>query len=155
LQDNGKGKAVPVKVGMGMEQRSGFEYEFTAVMEGTVDNVFTVTKDRTGLMQGQVYEKPGVDLGRQLKEWLESGAEPRPAEVIPEQPKQLSLAEKINKIAETAKKSGISDIKSFATMAGIATGQPERESIIDMIISDADLLKHIIDKFKGEQNGQS
>lgn len=148
LQDNGKGKMTPTKVGMGMEQRSGFEYEFTAVMEGTVDNVFTVTKDRTGLLQGQVYEKPGIELGKQLKDWLNSGAEPKP--LPPEQPKPLTLLEKMNKLAESAKKAGISDIKSFAVKAGIATGQPERESVIDMLLSEPKLLQQVIETFKNE-----
>jgi len=151
MQDNGKGKQAPVKVGMGMEQRSGFDYEFTAVMEGTVDNVFTVTKDRTGLMQGRIIDKPGKDLGIELKVWLQTGADPKP--------KEKTLDEKILLIASMAKDKGIADIKGFATFAGIATGQPERESVIDMIYTDAELFLNVVngykEKLKGIENGES
>lgn len=129
LQDNGKGRMMPTKVGMGMEQRSGFEYEFTAVMEGTVDNVFTVTKDRTGLLQGQVYEKPGVVLGRQLKDWLHSGSEPikiDQPEIKTEDLREKTFAEKCAELPEIAKTNGILDYPAFSAFAGISKGMATR-----------------------------
>ncbi len=137
LQDNGKGKQAPVKVGMGMQQREGFDYEFTAVMEGTVDNVFTVTKDRTGLMQGQVYEKPGIDLGRRLKDWLNSGAEPLP---IPEPPpKELTRDEKILKLPEIAKDNGILNMADFAKFANINKDNPAKLQSINFYITEPEV----------------
>ena len=145
LQDNGRGKQVPTKVGMGMEQRSGFEYEFTAVMEGTVDNVFTVTKDRTGLMQSQVYEKPGKDLGKQLKEWLNSGAEPLP---IPEPPpKEKTYAEKAAELPIIAKSYGIVDFSEFAKHIGISKGMDTQKTNIEGFINDHEIYNEKIKEY--------
>lgn len=72
LEANDKGKQVPKKVGMAPVQRDGLEYEFTLVMDLTADHIATVSKDRTGLFDGQ-YFTPSVETGKQLREWLESG----------------------------------------------------------------------------------
>lgn len=72
LEANEKGKQVPRKVGMAPVQRDGLEYEFTLVMDLTADHIATVSKDRTGLYDGQ-YFMPGVETGKQLREWLDSG----------------------------------------------------------------------------------
>lgn len=70
---NGKKKVV--KLGMKTEQKDGFEYEFTAVLDLIHDgNIATASKDRTGLFMGDavpVSEATGVAL----REWLESGAD--------------------------------------------------------------------------------
>lgn len=72
LEANEKGKQVPRKVGMAPVQRDGLEYEFTMVMDLTADHIATVSKDRTGLFDGQ-YFVPTVETGKTLLEWLESG----------------------------------------------------------------------------------
>ncbi|WP_028547207.1 AAA family ATPase [Paenibacillus taiwanensis] len=72
LEQNDRGKQVPRKVGMAPVQRDGLEYEFTLVFDLTADHMATVSKDRTGLFDGQ-YFIPTVDTGKQLLEWLESG----------------------------------------------------------------------------------
>lgn len=140
LQDNGKGRTVPTKVGMGMEQRSGFEYEFTAVMEGTVDNVFTVTKDRTGLLQGQVYEKPGVELGKQLKDWLNSGAEPMPA-AKPIDEKPTTTEKPVTKPKEPEVK-GVEQLKSILSNAPFGVKNPDH---INNFIEDKSITDEIAD----------
>lgn len=72
LEANEKGKQVPRKVGMAPVQRDGLEYEFTLVMDLTADHIATVSKDRTGLYDGQ-YFTPSVETGKHLLDWLESG----------------------------------------------------------------------------------
>jgi hypothetical protein len=48
-QENQNGKKTVVKLGMKAEQRDGFEYEMSAVLDLTHDGHFaTATKDRTG-----------------------------------------------------------------------------------------------------------
>lgn len=73
---NGKKKVV--KLGMKTEQRDGFEYEFTAVLDLIHDGHFAAaSKDRTGLFAGD--PKPiGEATGEALRQWLETGAEPPP-----------------------------------------------------------------------------
>jgi hypothetical protein len=70
---NGKKKVV--KLGMKTEQRDGFEYEFTVVLDLVHDGHYAnASKDRTGLFAGE--PKPvGEQTGRLLADWLESGAD--------------------------------------------------------------------------------
>lgn len=71
---NGKKKVV--KLGMKTEQRDGFEYEFTCVLDLIHDGHFaTASKDRTGLFAGD-NQPVSEATGAALREWLESGAEP-------------------------------------------------------------------------------
>lgn len=68
-QESGKTKVV--KVGLAPVQREGLEYEFTVVLDLSVDgHVATGTKDRTGLFDGQHFV-PNSDTGQQLKRWLQ------------------------------------------------------------------------------------
>lgn len=75
-EDGGRKKVV--KLGMKTEQRDGFEYEFTCVLDITHAGHFaTASKDRTGLFAGDV-QPISEATGQRLKAWLESGAEPIP-----------------------------------------------------------------------------
>lgn len=69
------GKQVPEKVGLKSIQRDGVEYEFTLVFDLDVRNNAVATKDRTGLFFGRPEHKLSVETGRQIKEWITSGAE--------------------------------------------------------------------------------
>lgn len=75
VEKDGGGKEVK-KLGMAPITRDGMEYEFTCVLDVSVDrHIATSSKDRTGLFDGQHFViKP--DHGKLLKEWLESGVEP-------------------------------------------------------------------------------
>ncbi|NCC04437.1 MAG: ATP-binding protein [Proteobacteria bacterium] len=68
-QDGGKTKVV--KIGLAPVQREGLEYEFTVVLDLSIDgHVATGTKDRTGLFDGQHFvatEETGKMLGRWLR----------------------------------------------------------------------------------------
>ena len=70
VRDERTGKTRPVKIGLAPVQRDGLEYEFTAVLELSVDgHIATATKDRTSLFDGS-YFTPGIDTGRTLSAWL-------------------------------------------------------------------------------------
>jgi hypothetical protein len=72
---NGKKKVV--KLGMKTEQRDGFEYEFTAVLDLIHDGHFaTASKDRTGLFSGADPKPITEQTGVALREWLQTGVEP-------------------------------------------------------------------------------
>jgi hypothetical protein len=59
---------------MAFVQREGLDYEFTVVLDLSIDShVATSTKDRTGIFNGQ-YITPSEETGRKLLEWLNSGA---------------------------------------------------------------------------------
>jgi hypothetical protein len=72
-EENGRKKVV--KLGMKAEQRDGFEYEMTTVLDIVHDGHFAIaSKDRTGLFLGD--PKPiSEETGRTLLAWLETGAE--------------------------------------------------------------------------------
>jgi hypothetical protein len=63
------GKQAPKKVGLAPIQRDSTEYEFTVVMDLSIDHVATVTKDRTNLFGSENF-KPTVETGQRLLTWL-------------------------------------------------------------------------------------
>lgn len=75
LEEDEKGKKVPKKVGMAPIQRDGMEYEFTVMLDMSVQHIASTSKDRTSLFDGQ-YFKPSEDTGKKLLEWLETGVDP-------------------------------------------------------------------------------
>jgi hypothetical protein len=83
IVENDKGKKTPMKIGMAPIQRDGMEYEFTAVLDLSVDNhVATASKDRTGIFDGQHFV-PTVATGESLRTWLDDGVEaPKLADVL-------------------------------------------------------------------------
>lgn len=75
-QDSITGKKSVVKLGMKAEQREGLEYEFTVVLDIIHDGHFAVaSKDRTGIFVDKDPKAISVDTGKQLLNWLETGAE--------------------------------------------------------------------------------
>jgi hypothetical protein len=67
-QDGGKTKVV--KVGLAPVQREGLEYEFTVVLDLSIDgHVASSAKDRTGLFDGQ-HLVPDEGVGVRLGSWL-------------------------------------------------------------------------------------
>ena len=77
-EDAGNGKKKVVKLGMKTEQRDGFEYEFTVVLDIVHDGHFALaSKDRTNLFGGTPF-KVDDSTGRDLAAWLESGADIQP-----------------------------------------------------------------------------
>lgn len=64
------GKAKVVKVGLAPVQREGLEYEFTVVLDLSIDgHIATGSKDRTGLFDGQHFV-PDEGTGEMLRSWL-------------------------------------------------------------------------------------
>lgn len=86
-QEGQNGKKSVVKLGMKAEQRDGFEYEMTIVLDLSHDGHYaTATKDRTGTLMGRDPEVICEETGRRLRAWLEGGAEviPDPVPTMPE-----------------------------------------------------------------------
>ncbi len=74
MQENERGKMTPVKVGLAPVQRDDTEYEFDIVLDIARDHIATASKDTTFLDKfGQVITP---ELGKQLADWLNTGAEP-------------------------------------------------------------------------------
>jgi hypothetical protein len=91
LETNDRGKQVPRKVGLAPVQRDGVEYEFTVVMDIDIDHKAAASKDRTTLFDGW-RDTITEGTGRQLLQWLESGADaPAPASAPAAKPAEASL----------------------------------------------------------------
>ncbi|WP_294636586.1 ATP-binding protein [uncultured Aquabacterium sp.] len=77
-EDAGNGKKKVVKLGMKTEQRDGFEYEFTVVLDLVHDGHYALaSKDRTNLF-GSTPFRISDQTGKDLSAWLESGADMQP-----------------------------------------------------------------------------
>ena len=74
--ENDKGKKVPQKIGLKPEQREGMEYEFTSVLDLSLEgHIATSSKDRTSLFDGRHFV-PTAETGKELLEWLNAGRDP-------------------------------------------------------------------------------
>ena len=67
---NEQGKQVPQKIGLGIVQRDGLEYEFDIVAEMSAEHHLTITKTRCFALDGFEASKPDGLLGQQVQSWL-------------------------------------------------------------------------------------
>ena len=74
MEENERGKMQPVKIGLAPVQRENAEYEFDVVLQIGRDHIASASKDTTFLDKWSGVITP--DLGKQLAEWLNDGAEP-------------------------------------------------------------------------------
>lgn len=68
-----KGKVTVKKKGLAPQIRDGMEYEFSMFLELDTDHQAFVSKDRTGVIDGQ-YFIVNPDIGKRLAKWLDGGA---------------------------------------------------------------------------------
>lgn len=78
-QENSRGKTEVVKVGMAPEARDGIEYEFTVVGDLDHRHSMVVSKSRIAAFADRVVDKPGEQVGADIRAWLTEG-EPDPTE---------------------------------------------------------------------------
>lgn len=74
LEQNDRGKMVPIKKGLKTEQRDGLDYEFTTVLRLNEHNIANSSKDRTGLFKdyNRIIDE---DTAKMLLDWLDKGEE--------------------------------------------------------------------------------
>jgi len=78
LEDNGKGKMAPRKVGLAPVMRDGIEYEFTTVFDIALDHQAQASKDRSGLFTDKICQITEA-TGATLAEWLSGATAKQPA----------------------------------------------------------------------------
>lgn len=74
MEQNDRGKMVPVKLGLAPVQREDTEYEFDIMFQISRDHTATLSKDTTFLDTFSGIITP--ELGGQLRDWLSEGKEP-------------------------------------------------------------------------------
>lgn len=72
LEENEKGKMVPKKLGVGSQQRNGFEYEFHVAWNLNMDHYAEVAKPLKGVYENEVRRLTEAD-GVNLIKWATSG----------------------------------------------------------------------------------
>lgn len=76
VEKNGRTINVPRKVGTAPVQRSEMEYEYDIVGDLHIDHTLVITKTRCRALDGVTIELPGVELGMQVRQWLDEGFDP-------------------------------------------------------------------------------
>jgi hypothetical protein len=112
VQDDGRGKKVPVKIGLAPIFRDGIEYEATLVLDLSINgHVASSSKDRTGLFDGQFFT-PDRSTGEKLMSWIngdqavqedngDTPPEPQPAKKNPVVPMPAPKAPQVQTKAGT------------------------------------------------------
>lgn len=97
VEQNERGKSVPKKVGLAPIQRDGMEYEFTTVFDVAINHEAQVSKDRTSLFDGKVFQIT-EETGIALMKWL-AGAKPQD---VPAPAAQIDNAAKTGRVVDPA-----------------------------------------------------
>lgn len=85
LEENEKGKKVPRKVGMASVARDGTDYEFSIMLDLSVDGVVTVSKTRCSALAGGIYPREEIPkIAKTIRAWLDSGAQQTARDVMAE-----------------------------------------------------------------------
>ncbi len=151
--EDSKGNKTIRKVGMAPITRDGAEYEFDLVLDMTLDNTGQISKSRAKGMLNTIWEKPGEELAKAIKQWLEAGVEPEP------QPWSMTK-ERLIKFYDLVKSKGcteksdmvavVADIAPEAIVNGDVNWDRLTEEQHDILILafDSDSWQAILDKQK-------
>lgn len=142
-----KGRTTVRKVGMAPVQRDGMEYEFSMFLEIDAEHQAFVSKDRTGVIDGQ-YFVVTPSVGENLAKWLDSGAPADTEPVVvseyskPTAPKTSAedVPSKIIEIDAKVKKlqaNGVSKDDIVAAIKNVMVSTANYNRIEDMKTADA------------------
>lgn len=136
IEENGKTR--PQKIGMGLQQREGLEYEMDIFGEMDLENRLIISKSRLPEISGRMFPKPGEEFAKILARWLSSekpASEPpvseAPAFEPPAQKAQLADPVQVQKAIAFFQAKGIS-VEYLEDLAGenVARWAPEHLEII-------------------------
>jgi hypothetical protein len=118
LEDDGKGKKTPRKIGMAPVQRDGMEYEFDIVGDMDFENRLIVSKTRCKALRGAVVALPGPDFAKVILDWVSDGA---PADVEAPTPNPAAKPAPPKKTA-TADSPGLHPLANLPTPTRMCAG---------------------------------
>jgi hypothetical protein len=101
IEEDGRGKKTPRKIGMAPVQRDGLEYEFDVVADLDTEHRMVVTKSRCSALADAVIVRPGREVADRLRAWLDDGVQPAPRE------ERAPMAESAPAAAPAAKPAGV------------------------------------------------
>ncbi|WP_063813557.1 ATP-binding protein [Nocardia anaemiae] len=73
VDEDGRGRSVPRKVGTRPVQREGLEFEFDIVADLDLRNNLHISKTRLPFLTNQVIPTPGAELANEIADWLDGG----------------------------------------------------------------------------------
>jgi hypothetical protein len=132
------GKKVPVRVGTKPEQGKDIEFEFDTLLELNAEHVATVIKDRTGgKFQDSIIDRPGVEFGEQVKQWLEDAPAadtPEPQALPPRTDQQDNVFMAIVQRLEECTGQRLSWPKVEAAVFGFRNCWPSNMQSVDRVV---------------------
>lgn len=141
-EKDGNGRTTVRKVGLAPVQREGMEYEFSMFLEIDADHQAYVSKDRTGVLDGQ-YFTVTPDTGMKLAKWLEGGApasvQPTVVAVSSETTPVATLDTIIDEIDELAKElpeHGVPKTSIANAIKNVTGGMANYKNIKDLTIAN-------------------
>lgn len=126
MEEDG-GKTRIKKLGLEAIQRDGLNFEFTIVADMDMDHNMIISKTRMKSIDGAVINRPGVEFAKQLIDWLDSGEDDHPSDVV-------TTTTAITAQEVTPKPDNNQPIN------------PEPVSEVDSPVATNDLIKPLIDK---------
>lgn len=127
IEQDGKGKATPKKVGLAPIMRDSIEFEFSTVFDIDLTHHAATSKDRTGLFTDRIFQIT-EETGEQLAQWINSA--PAVAEPVKE-PTQPVPSEHVH---------GVTDTQMEVISQLIARGNFSPEQLAKWRLSDPSLL---------------
>lgn len=122
VQENDKGKKVPVRIGTAPKQGKSIEYEFDMLINLSQDHTAHILKDRTGKYQDECMELLDENLGKELGEWLSVGEVVKEKKVLTNNDveifKQMAKIDNMEELANFYKANYnlVSDKEAFVTL---------------------------------------
>ena len=122
VQENDKGKKVPVRIGTAPKQGKSIEYEFDMLINLSQDHTAHILKDRTGKYQDECLELLDENLGKELGEWLSVGEVVKKEQALTDNDveifKQMAEISDIKELANFYKANYnlVSDVEAFVAL---------------------------------------
>jgi KaiC/GvpD/RAD55 family RecA-like ATPase len=112
---SGKTATRPVKVGLAPVFRQGGEYEFDVVANIDLSHTLVVEKTRIDFLADQVIKRPGREVGKKVREWIDSAK----AEDLAEGGAGAITEAQTRELEHLAERAGV-DPGSVAAAAGVS-----------------------------------
>lgn len=103
IEQDGKGKATPKKVGLAPIMRDGVEYEFTTVFDIDLAHHAATSKDRTGLFTDKIFQIT-EETGQKLAKWLDSAGSVEAPQPVTEESVYMAIDVQVAEIADLIRK---------------------------------------------------
>jgi hypothetical protein len=138
----------PVKVGLAPVFRQGGEYEFDLVANIDLEHTLVVEKSRIDFLADKVMSKPTSDVGRQIRDWLESGkAEETPPQASEPEPTAGDDAEPQGTITVAQAK----ELTRLAELAGVPLAKvPRAAGVLELLEVPAVRFEELVAKLEAK-----